>query len=157
MRTLRADNQMPMSGTYAIGAFGDVIAEHTVIRADAILDSLLTEGCWYMMKVTSAVQPGTKFLLYQNRVGFRASVVVNEIVAEVRRTLLRAPLTFAFSHRLTLREINKFAKPLALAPLVHELEFVTNKRYWGTALRTSPRAIPESDYNKIMKRVDGDS
>ena len=49
--------------------------------------------------------------------------------------------------RIGLVDTHEFTKPICVAPLVDQLDFVKNKRYWGHSVRTFPRIINELDLN----------
>jgi len=75
--------------------------------------------------------------------------VVTEVAAELRRMLFGTALLSEFKQRLALEDVVIFKEAIPLAPLVDRLEFVSNKKYWGTALKTSPRYISVEDYVTI--------
>lgn len=140
----------------AMVTFGKIATRQSIISADHILSQLLSQKCWFTTKLTRSIGPGTKLLFYQNGAGFRASAVVSDVVHERQWTILQEAISFAFNYRLMLTDIEMFERPIALGALVNELTFISNKLYWGTALRSSPRSIPLDDYLTIMKLAHGE-
>jgi hypothetical protein len=137
---------------FAIITFGNLTTAGESISAERIFADLILERCWYITKFTKAQRVGSHVLLYQNGTGFRASSTVAEIRAESRTQLFQVPILLGFTHRLALTDITVFPKAVALGPLVQQMTFITNKAYWGTALRSSPRSIPRSDFVAIVDR-----
>ena len=50
----------------------------------------------------------------------------------------------------TLKLKKEFVPPIELKPLVQELQFITNKKYWSIYFTHLLRKIPREDYKKIV-------
>jgi hypothetical protein len=138
---------------FAIAAFGDLDTEKGKIGADRVFDDLFARNVWYLPRPTRVIAQGTRVLFYQSGSGFRGSAIVSNIVEENTRYLLGALLFMPFYRRLLLDECRRFVLPVSIRPIVTDLDFITNKVYWGQAFRATPRSISETDYDAILKFV----
>jgi hypothetical protein len=135
--------------------FGDLESKMGVVRGDKVFDRLIAQAVWLVTRVPRAAQKADAVaLFYQNRVGFRAAariVGTRDATAADLAILGLGPSAF-LRKTLQLSIVKKFPQVLPMGPLVERLSFVSNKKYWGHALRSSPRIISFDDFETIVGR-----
>ena len=91
-------------------------------------------------------------MFYQNGSGIRGAATLNSIdrIPTSERPLMASIGVERFRVKLSFQTWHTFTKPVPLRSLVHGLNFVANKAYWGHSLRGGPRPIDEHDYYLIM-------
>jgi hypothetical protein len=95
--------------------------------------------------------PGSYVLCYQNGAGFRGHAAIGEIADDAPDAPFGKDSFLSFSQRLSLVETKRFSVPLDPRPMVDALDFISNKRYWGHAFRTTPRKISKKDYLAVLR------
>jgi hypothetical protein len=130
-----------------------------VIRTSSsvVADRLLTRGVWFLPRSTT-MRTGDSLLFYENGRGVVASARLGAIVAVSQgdsQTLMQFGVSDFFRFRLELSDIVRFGHHVALAPLLDKLNFISNRRYWGQSLRSTPRKIPISDFQVILEAAEG--
>jgi len=56
-----------------------------------------------------------------------------------------------FPHRIKIKPVKIFSKPIIFKDLVDKLSFIKNKRFWTVYFRRAMFEIPANDYNVIEK------
>lgn len=138
--------------SYAIIAFGEVEGPNTKISADQVFEGLFPKHLWYVTR-TSLLTPGMTILFYQSGKGFRATATLKELANVETNVLLGNRVFLTFTKRLALENCKAFTAPIDVRDFVGKLDFISDKKYWGHAFRSTPRRISESDYNTIMKHA----
>jgi len=94
-----------------------------------------------------------------NKVKMPSSIMgIFEVTSEMfeeTNPLFTVPLnmgTEVFPLRIKIKPIEIFLNPIEFKPLISSLSFITNKEMWSGSIRTAMRQIPESDYQKIIKK-----
>jgi hypothetical protein len=136
--------------TFAIIAFGDIDGTQGTIKAEEVFDGLFPNDTWYIGRYLRAITPGTKLLFYQTRVGVRGAALVKDVVDEKTSVLFGRPVFLTFDRRIVLADRREFNPPVNIRPVVENLDFITDKTYWGQSLRSTPRRISKSDYFMII-------
>jgi len=139
---------------HAIIAFNDLEGPHGKLAADAVLRGLFANNAWYTTRSSRIIAPGTKILFYKSRSGFCASAIVVSIALDKTTRILGEQVFGAFACRLELDGCRIFAAPVDVRTIVDALDFVTNKKYWGQAFRTTPRQISERDFTLITRKAE---
>jgi hypothetical protein len=133
--------------------FGNLQADGQVIKADNIYRTLETSRAWYLPRGSGALKRTTRFLFYQNGSGLRGVATLKRLdpIDSTDRINMKTLGIEYFRVKLIFDSWRTFATPISLRPLVGELEFISNKKYWGHSLRGGPRPIGEGDFNVIMR------
>lgn len=133
-------------------AFSHSATETGVVPAGRIFDDLIRRSTWYVTRQPKELIQGSQVLFYQAGEGMRGyATVANVSIASLSdQGSLRRFGLFHLTTKLELTEIVVFSKPVKLAPIVEKLDFISNKKYWGHALRATPRAISLSDFKTIV-------
>lgn len=134
--------------------FSNGVGSAGPIPAGQIFSELINLGRWYLPR-RSSIAGGATILFYQAGVGIRGEATVLNVLEATQndRDYLKKYGLFHLTVRLALGQQHVFEEPVSLAPLVNDLAFVTNKKYWGHSLRFTPRVITEADYNLIVQRA----
>ena len=116
------------------------------------------------IKTIINVKKGDTILMYTrqetiNKVKMPSSIMgIFEVTSEMfeeTNPLFTVPLnmgTEVFPLRIKIKPIEIFLNPIEFKPLISSLSFITNKEMWSGSIRTAMRQIPESDYQKIIKK-----
>jgi hypothetical protein len=125
------------------------------VPADRIFRELIARDVWYFPKIAADLVQDSLLLFYQSGLGARgtASLVGVELTSEMDAPVLAELGLTGMKMRAKIRDAHEFVRPVALPPLVPELQFVGNKVHWGLYLRNTPRRIPIADYNLILSRA----
>jgi len=137
--------------SYILMAFGKIEGQNARISAGSIFGQLFDAGVWYTTRPSRVLAPGARVLFYQNGAGFRGHAVIDAVVDDALETPLGGGLFVAFSQRISLVQMHKFKTALDPRPLVGALEFISNKKYWGHAFRSTPRQISKKDFLMIIR------
>jgi len=140
-------------------AFGNTITWKSLqasnVSGNDIFDKLFRKGQWYVRSNRKALVPGERLLFYQKRLGFRGCgrlIEVSGVTSEDTGQLNSLGINW-FTIRLALADCHEFKHPIALKPLVQDLDFVSNKKFWGQSVQNTPRVISLSDYDKILNAI----
>ena len=68
-----------------------------------------------------------------------------------KEKLTRLPF-FVATHGVKFMEIDAWDTPVSIRPLIENLQFITNKRNWGSHIQGSITPIPEEDFNIIISQ-----
>jgi len=136
-------------------AFGDLFDRTgAIVRGRAILTALLGSGVWLTTRVPKAAVPPIAAAFYQTGIG----VVACARVVGLRPTtsLVRVPLPDLplkmFPTALDLDSVRLFERPVDVRSVLDQLSFIHNKKQWGQAFRYTPRMIPKSDYDALIRQ-----
>ena len=130
--------------------FGDLIGnDGRKVSGRSVFQQLFKANKWLFMSATRQLAPGDTLLFYQNRVGAVGEAKLVSIEAQSARL---PGLDLAFYTAVVLSDCQQYESPVSLRPLISDLAFIKNKRYWGQSLRSSPRSISPSDYDLIRAR-----
>ena len=122
------------------------------VPSEFIFDKLMAMKRWYVPRGIPECSADIKIIFYEAKIGFRGYATIRKastIDPSDRVVLDRLGVPF-LKFRVEIDEIVTFEKPLPVGPHVDSLSFITNKKYWGNAFRTSPRLIPAADYRRIV-------
>lgn len=141
-------NTMPRS---LLLAFSSTSTEAGRLSAARIFDKLFGNGLWFVPRPSAKFEEGSLLLFYQAGKGVVGEARLERIAAATPSDLnmLNALGLGFLTARLYLSDRLRYTVPVPLGPLVGRLNFVTNKQYWGHALRVTPREIDESDQSLI--------
>jgi predicted RNA-binding protein len=149
MRQAIAGNKEPRC---FISAFGDLATNGHKVAAAKVFEILVSRDRWYLSNRPQALGRGAHLLLYQNGKGVRAFATVEDLLEGTSEDFpLPHSLRELFTTTVVLAKTVEFDPPINLRPLVDQLRFITNKKYWGQSLRLSPREIPRLDLETILK------
>jgi hypothetical protein len=130
-----------------------------LVDGSALFRWLTSRGIWYVPRANKLSVPGTRLLFYETRVGVHGSAVLTDI----------GPITDSdvvgfdqlgirnMRYRLFLENITTFVTPVSLVPLIEHLQFIKNKKFWGLALRSTPREIGKHDFQLILEAANKSS
>ncbi len=123
-----------------------------VVPAGRIFEELMQNSIWYAPRRSRDLVQGATVLFYQAGSGARghAQIVTVADATATEQPRLHNYGLYHLSVKLHLTDIVLFARPVTLAPIVSQLEFVANKRYWGHSLRSTPRSITFADFRTIV-------
>jgi hypothetical protein len=123
-----------------------------LVRAARIFEDLLGRRVWYVPRRSKDLIVGTSVLFYQAGAGVRgtARVLALSDATAYDRNSLREYGLYHLNIRIDLSDIEVFAGPIRLGPIVDQLDFISNKKYWGHSLRLTPRSISQADFEKII-------
>lgn len=133
--------------------FGDLVSADGTIAASHIFDRLVQRSFWLASRIPKPVALAPfPAIFYRSGDGFVATANVVQIepasMSDIGVLGRANPVHFAY--KLRLEDTRIFQNPIPMAPLVNELSFVSNKKYWGHALRTSPRWVDNRDLETIL-------
>ena len=148
--TTMSKNAQGDGTTFSIIAFGNVEGPQGIISGDTIFRELFAKSRWYTARASQAATPGTRVLFYQNGRGFRGTALIEGAQKRAITTLAGRGLYMTFQQELILQECATFSEPLDIRPIINDLEFIANKRYWGHSFRSTPRRISATDYHAIV-------
>jgi hypothetical protein len=133
-------------------SFCDSLGISGVVPAGRIFDELIRGGIWYVPRRSKDLVEGTTVLFYQAQSGARGYATVNQVLdaTGADQEILRQRGLHHLAIKLRIADIVVFSNPVRLAPIVSRLDFVTNKKYWGHAVRSTPRTIPALDFETIV-------
>jgi hypothetical protein len=136
---------------HALVAFGDIEGPNRPVLAEQVFSRLFRNAYWLIARPSRVIAPGVRMLFYQNEIGFRGHAVVAEIMDNSQRAPFGNDIFLAFSQEVRLTDCHEFLTPVSARALVHDLDFVANKKYWGHAFRSTPRSISQGDYMTIVR------
>ncbi len=122
------------------------------VKASRIFDSLIGRRVWYVPRRSKDLGAGSTVLFYEAGSGIRGYATVSE-VSDAKPVDQKSLTQFGLYHlaiKLVLSDVVVFDKALELGLLVDRLDFVSNKKYWGHALRSTPRTISYKDFETIL-------
>lgn len=132
------------------------------VSATHIADVLLSQEFWAFSPhtpVQSKLKPQDRILIYlagPSRRHFVAEALLASHVFDANEShkdvLGSLGITY-FSKIVALKQIRRFDSPIPIAPLVHDLHFIRNKRYYGHHLRHAIIRIPERDFDLIVSKT----
>jgi hypothetical protein len=133
-------------------AFSDGHNNAGAVPASEIFDHLIRQSVWYVPRCPRNLADESIVLFYQAGAGIRAYAKVTGVfqATDTDQNQLRRYGLYHLSIKLTLRDIVIFPTPVTLQPIVQHLDFVSNKKYWGHALRSTPRSISIADFKRIL-------
>lgn len=138
---IRYENAYPQQTTNSLLiVFGDINFTAQKVTGEKVYHYLTSRNVWFVSKCPRSAVSGMPILFYQSGVGFRGTATVANIgrtSASDGKDFSMIPLG-SYPTKITLRNLHTFADPLDPRPLLQELSFVTNKKYWGHAFRNSP-------------------
>lgn len=122
------------------------------VPASTIFDTLTKKHVWYVIRRPAKLVAGTNVLFYQSAVGIRGYATLVQIVENNASDMswMRNLGLYQLRFRLDIADVVKFETPVPLGPMVNELEFVANKKFWGHSVRGTPRIISLTDFNRIV-------
>ena len=137
-------------------SFSDGITATGSVPSSHIFRELLADCVWYVPRASRfLLKNETTVVFYQSGSGIRGYALVLDTTDPTdaeRDNLHRKYGLSRILVKLRLGNIQIFPQPVAIAPLVQDLHFVTNKLHWGHSVRTSPRTINDADFD-LIKRV----
>lgn len=134
-------------------AFGDLQSSHGLVQASRVKRMLFDQKIWFVPKNNKSMIAGAKILFYQRSMGAIATadlIGVGRPSKEDAGALYQLGLSH-FEVKLDIANVDEFLEPVSFRPLVEQLGFLTNKKYWGTSLRFASRSIPTPDLEIILK------
>jgi hypothetical protein len=145
---------MPRSASADSGVLLFAYNDLNGTSADSLYESLVGNNIWLTSRLSKLCVVGMQILFYQARVGFRGVAVLSEIGTTTASDWRFPGVGFRkFPIRLLLSDINTFASPIPLKRLAGDLDFVTNKTFWGQAVQSTPRIISKKDLQVILSRT----
>ncbi len=140
----------------AIGAIAwtDATGVRRRVAGDALFADLIGHGVWFCPRRID-VEPKTPMLFYLNQQGCCGYAQLSGISSPepADAALMQRFGIDQFPTKLSLTDIHTISPPLDLRPFIMSLDFIANKAAWGTALRSTPRLIPRSDFDTLMSAV----
>jgi hypothetical protein len=134
-------------------AFSNGTSHNGPVPASKIFDDLRSEGFWYLPRGSRYLVPNeSTVVFYQSGAGVRghARVVSVEDASEAEQSSVRTRFGLPqIAIKLGLDHVEVFRSPVPIGPLVNDLQFVRNKKYWGHSVRTSPRTINDHDFSVL--------
>jgi len=130
------------------------------IASKAIFGKLIATGSWYLADYTAFrrdYKPGDRIVFYLAGRGSRyfvGTAVVAGAVVEVgkaNRGILCDFGLYGYKYELPLSDIVVWDNPKPIKPMVPDLAFIKDKRYYGLHLRQGAARISESDYRLIVE------
>lgn len=136
-------------------AFANSHINTRAVTSNEIFENLTNRFIWYVPRRTKSLVEGVAVLFYQAATGFRGHAIVTEILdaSYCEMETLRNLGLYQLTTKLCLKEITVFTDPVKLGPIVNDVDFVTNKRYWGHSLRSTPRRISAKDFETITSEA----
>lgn len=137
-------------------AFGDLYAPSgTVVPGRQVLLSLLNANMWLTNRMPLRARTPINCLFYQSGVGIVARARVTGAGSANSVPLSAAPGIPEgwFAMALTLEDVDIFNRPLDVRPFIQQLSFVSDKKYWGHAFRSTPRLILKKDFDLLLKEA----
>ncbi|UOY92506.1 EVE domain-containing protein [Ectobacillus sp. JY-23] len=144
---------------YYIYILNDFEIGNNILNAEQILDSLVGRKCWVYNSTTpnfKRINRGDKVLVYMAGVGrrnFVASFNIASDIVEKQLDLLtkeESILFNMFSHMVKIENINIFQKPVTIAEIKNDLEFISDKKNYGLFFRQATKRITQQDYEKVI-------
>ncbi len=129
------------------------------VPSGRIFDSLIGRAVWYVPRRSKDLVPESRVVFYEAKAGVRGYATIADVsdaTPSDQGTLVQFGL-YHLAIKLSLANIVVFSKAVHLGPLVHQLDFVSNKKYWGHSLRTTPRTISSGDFEKIVDSGQSDT
>ena len=137
----------------------DIQILETYVKADKIVDYLLSQNRWIGTPRTTKVKKGDKVLVYIAGYKRRYFYRHFEIAGDTEKNqVIGNSATGKFINKLytvkvPIYNISKFNNPIFLdKELRMSLDFITNKQHWGLFFRQAIKGINEHDYAEILKR-----
>lgn len=130
--------------------FGKLTAGNVTLSADDVFDLLFDARRWYLPRTHRATTVASLMIFYQNGRGARGSAKVARQRELGDRFLLPSVFRSQFTVSLVLQDCVRFESAVSLKELIDQLDFITDKRYWGQSLRSSPRPISLKDFKTIL-------
>jgi hypothetical protein len=133
------------------GAYETQDGKH--LTGEAIFDSLVRNGYWLTPRIPTRTREGIRVVFYQAGAGFRATarVVRTEASRHSDWVLPGANPIMLFPKKIVLQGVRVFTDAVPAKGLLDELTFIRHKTHWGHAFRLSPRIIPDSDVDVIVR------
>lgn len=140
------------------------LLEDKKVTAVDIKDILLSYGFWAFTErapLQTRLCVGDEILIYLAGLGRREFVAIATIASTVEpllpeskesHILLNLGMKF-LRNKIGLKDIYPLAHTVKIAPLVKELQFIVNKKYYGLHLRHPIVRIFEDDYRLILSNV----
>ena len=123
------------------------------VSASRIFQDLMNQKVWFTVRKAKNLTADSVVVFYQSGTGVRGYATVTEILDNSKsdfETMQNLGL-YQLRIRINLEDIVQFDDPVALGPMVDNLEFIANKKYWGHSVRGTPRSISSKDFQKIVK------
>lgn len=113
--------------------------------ADESSASRFPEGARALVYVTNRRGPYSGFVA-----AIRAAGPMEEVPMQGRTAYYHM-----YPYRVPVDVLVAVPKPVPVKPMIHELSFIPNGRYWGMAFKGRPgREIPEADYKAVFTALE---
>lgn len=134
--------------------FGDLTAFNPALTAEAIFAALLSAKKWFTTAHRNCLVPEAQIIFYQKSRGFVGTAVIAEVSRSSTSDAAACPgiPMRLFPYRLDLKVSKQFAGYIDVRPLLEDLSFIKNKAKWGRAFMGTPRAIPQADFQLIIRQ-----
>lgn len=151
-----------MTQSHYILIAGDIYDDDHVVPARQIYDALVDRGLWLIWRETPyqrEYQEGDRVLFYLARSGKCNIVGAAELVdgpepADQEEMQAGDKLgLIGYDRKLRLRKVQRFPEGVQIRPLIPELTFIKNKKWWGHSFRQSAIRIPKEDFDRIIARA----
>jgi predicted RNA-binding protein len=148
-----------MTLSHYIFVAGDIYDEERLIRAKEICESLLRRRIWLIWRETPYQRDyrvGDRVLFYLARSGKCNFVGLAELDSEPEPATTEeidmgeALGLIGYDRKVRLRNIRLFSESIPIRPLIEELTFIKDKRWWGHWFRQSAMRIPQKDFERVL-------
>ena len=149
-----------MAESHYIFISADIYDEERLIPAREIYETLARRGVWLIWRATPYqrdYRAGDRVLFYLARSGQCQFAGTAELAGEPEPTT-RGETDMAdslgligYDRKLILRNAQRFREGIPIRPLIAELTFIKNKRWWGHSFRQSAIRIPKEDFDRILR------
>ncbi len=139
----------------------DFVLEDKMFTGKEIADRLLENKHWVFTPSTpniKKIKPKDKVIVYIAGKGNRYFYANFEILDEIQEHNLTPSgeledvLYSIFSLACKIKVLNIWSKPISIADIKEDLNFITDKKNYGLFFRQSTKVIGEEDYNLINTR-----
>jgi hypothetical protein len=150
-----------MAESHYIFVAGDIYDEARVIPAREICETLVDHEVWLIWRETPYqrdYRAGDRVLFYLARSGQSQFAGMAELAGDPESTTREETRMadslglLGYDRKLRLRNIQRFRDGVGIRPLVAELTFIKNKKWWGHSFRQSAIRIPKEDFDRILRK-----
>ncbi len=142
-----------------IVVYGPLSCASGPVSASTVLQSLFDRSMWFFSARSRYLVPNTPLLFYETRRGITAigRVGTVENVGQGDTAFLNSWGISNYKIKISLKKTRVLPAVISMLPIIDQLDFIRNKRYWASYLQRSPVRITQHDYDLIVSRSnDGD-
>ena len=140
------------ANSYVLVAYSGSQGASGLVSATRIFDDLSRRNVWYTTRRAKGLNSGCTLIFYQAGLGITGYATVVEVSDNDRidNEVLQNFGLYHLRFKIRLSNVIRFSVAVKLGPIVSDLDFITNKKYWGHSLRATPRSISAADFQKIL-------